>query len=395
MTTDPSARCAPTRSADESRQLSSSWRRDSAGLPIPAVVDTCLRVTRGTPFLLRELVEAVSEGGIAAARCRRRSVARFASGSTGCRSMPGSSRERWRFSSRADLLLAARLAGLDELEAADAADLLATAGILEPGRPLTFVHPIVRNGIYSELSSAERAQGHRRAAELLAEQPGASARVAQHLLVSEPAGDGWVVERLVEAARAAGKQGAPESQAVFLRRALAEPPPPGDQPALLLDLGMAEASAGLADWAEHLQAALDTAPNAAAAADAAMVLAHALSRAQRFAEAVEVLDRASRRRWTSPLGARARARGGRRRRRDERPCNRTLRRSPPPDVARPRRRRAPGAAGAAGGGRVHLRPDERARRGRRRACRPGAACRTDTLRRRGCSRGFRSRRGSR
>ena len=104
---------------------------------------------------------------------------------------------------------------------------------------------------------------------------------------------GWVVERLVEAARAAGKQGAPESQAVFLRRALAEPPPPGDQSALLLDLGMAEASAGLADWHEHLQAALDTAQNTAAAADAAMVLAHALSRAQSFAEAVEVLDRAS------------------------------------------------------------------------------------------------------
>ena len=38
---------------------------------------------------------------------------------------------------------------------------------------------------------------------------------------------------------------------------------------------------------------MDAAPDAAAAADAAMVLAHALSRAQRFAEAVEVLDRAA------------------------------------------------------------------------------------------------------
>jgi DNA-binding CsgD family transcriptional regulator/tetratricopeptide (TPR) repeat protein len=62
---------------------------------------------------------------------------------------------------------------------------------------------------------------------------------------------------------------------------------------LLLDLGMAEASAGLTGWHEHLQRAVDTAPNAALAADAAMVLAHALNRAQRFAEAVQVLDRAS------------------------------------------------------------------------------------------------------
>ena len=192
-----------------------------------------------------------------------------------------------------NLLQVARLAGLDELEAAAAADLLATAGILEPGRPLTFVHPIVRNGIYSELSSAERAQGHRRAAELLAEQPGASARVAQHLLVSEPAGDGWAVERLVEAARTAGKQGSPESEAVFLRRALAEPPPPADRAALLLDLGMAEASAGLADWAKHLEQAVDTAPNAEMAGVVALVLGLALSRAQRFGEAVTVLDRAA------------------------------------------------------------------------------------------------------
>src|SRR5262249_30600310 len=154
----------------------------------------------------------------------------------------------------------ARLAGLEELEAADAADLLATAGILEPGRPLTFVHPMVRDGIYSELSSAERARDHRRAAGLLAEQPGSSARVAQHLLVSEPAADAWVVERLLEAACAARKQGAPESAAVFLRRALAEPPPPDERSGLLLDLGMAEASAGLTGWPEHLQQAVAAAP---------------------------------------------------------------------------------------------------------------------------------------
>jgi DNA-binding CsgD family transcriptional regulator len=171
--------------------------------------------------------------------------------------------------------------------------LLTSAGILETGRPLTFIHPIVRSGIYSELSGAERAQGHRRAAQLLAEQPGAQERVARHLLVSEPAGDGWVVEQLVEAACAAGKQGAPESEAVFLRRALAEPPPPGDRFALLLDLGMAEASAGLADWPEHLQQAVDTAPNAEVAGGSALVLGLALSRAQRFGEAVAVLDRAA------------------------------------------------------------------------------------------------------
>ncbi|MGE5688927.1 MAG: LuxR C-terminal-related transcriptional regulator, partial [Pseudomonadota bacterium] len=72
-----------------------------------------------------------------------------------------------------------------------------------------------------------------------------------------------------------------------------EPPPPDRRWSLLLDLGMAEASIGHLDWAEHLRSAVETAPDAAAAGDAAMVLGLALSRAQRFTEAVGVLARAS------------------------------------------------------------------------------------------------------
>ena len=290
LTTDSSAdviRLAPLTRAAVVQLLEAELGR----APAPDVVDTCLRVTQGRPFLVRELVTALSEQGIGSGvetvgRSVRLRLARLPEHA-------GRLARVLAVLERSDLLQAARLAGLEELEAADAADLLATAGILEPGRPLTFVHPLVRDGIYSELPTAERAEGHRRAAELFAGQPGADARVAEHLLVSEISGDHWAVEQLVAAARAARKQGAPDSEAVFLRRALAEPPPPGDRSALLLDLGMAEASAGLAGWPEHLQQAVDTAPGAEAAAEAAMVLAHALSRAHRYPEAVEVLDRAS------------------------------------------------------------------------------------------------------
>ena len=259
--------------------------------PDPDVVDTSLRVTRGMPFLVRELAEALREGSSgrdveALGRSVHLRLFRLPE--------PAARLARaLAVLEQSDLLLAARLAGLEELEAAEAVDLLAAMGILEPGRPLTFVHPIVRDGIYSELSSAQRVQGHRRAAELLAEQPGAEARVAEHLLVSEPADDGWVVDRLVAAAREAGRQGAPESEVVFLRRALAEPAPAGDRAALLLDLGMAEASIGHADWQKHLRGAVDAAQDAEAAVSATMVLATGLSRVQRFGEAVEVLDRAS------------------------------------------------------------------------------------------------------
>jgi DNA-binding CsgD family transcriptional regulator len=273
-----------------------------AGVPDPVFVDACLRATRGTPFLLRVLVEALSEGRIAptaeAARHVERIGARTVSRSISLRlrRLPEHASRLARALAvleQSDLRQAARLAGLDEEEAARAADLLTTAGILESGRPLRFIHPIVRSGIYSDLTGAERAQGHRRAARLLSEQPGGNESVAKHLLISEPAADDWVSERLLEAARTAERNGAPESAAVFLRRALDEPPPPGDQWGLLLELGMAEASAGLAGWPEHLQRALEAAPDAAAAAEAAMVLGLALGRAQRYAEAVEVLDRAS------------------------------------------------------------------------------------------------------
>jgi DNA-binding CsgD family transcriptional regulator len=289
VTTDPSAeviRLAPLTRAAVAELLEA--RLSTA--PDPVVVDTCLRITRGRPFLVREFAESLSEGGTgSAARAVGRSVRlRLQRLPEHARRLAGA----LAILEQSDLRPAARLAGLEELEAAEAADLLTTAGILESGRPLTFVHPLVRDGIHSGLSSSGRTQGHRRAAELLADQPGNDARVAEHLLVSEPAGDPWVVAQLVVAARAARNQGAPESEAIFLRRALAEPPP-GDRSGLLLDLGMAEASAGLAGWREHLQQAVDAAPEPAAAAEASLVLAHALSGGQLFAEAVQVLDRAA------------------------------------------------------------------------------------------------------
>jgi DNA-binding CsgD family transcriptional regulator len=301
MTTDPSAeviRLPPLTSAAVAQLVESRLGR----VPDPVFVEACLAATRGMPFLMRELVEALSEGGIAPTAEAARHVEGIGAHTVGrsirlrLRRLPkhaGLLARAVAILEQTDLLQASRLAGLDDAEAADAAELLATAGILKSGRPLTFIHPIVRSGLYSDLTSAERAGGHRRAARLLAEQPGATGRVANHLLISEPTADAWVVERLVEAAHAATRNGAPESAAVFLRRAIDEPPPPADQSGLLLELGMAEASAGLAGWQEHLQLAVDAASDPAAAAGAARVLARALSQSQRYEEAIEVLDRAS------------------------------------------------------------------------------------------------------
>jgi DNA-binding CsgD family transcriptional regulator len=300
LTTDPSAdviRLPPLTRAAVSEVVESRL-----GAPDPIFVDACLRATRGTPFVLRELVDALSEEGLAPTAEAARHVERIGARTVGrsirlrLRRLPDEAERLARALAvleQSELLRAARLADLDEVEAAEAAESLVRAGIVEPGRPLRFVHPIVRSGLYAELSAAERSRGHHRAAQLLAEHAGEGQRVAEHLLTTEPAADAWVAERLVEAGRAAVRNGAPESAAVFLRRALREPPPADDQPGLLLELGAAEASAGLDGWPEHLQRAVDAAPDAAAAARAAAVLARALNRDQRYTEAVEVLDRAA------------------------------------------------------------------------------------------------------
>ena len=301
VTADPSAeviRLPPLTRAGVAQLVESRL----AGVPDPVFIDACLRSTRGMPFLVRELVDALSEGRIAPTAEAARHVERVGGRTVGrsirlrLRRLPENAGRLARALAvleQSDLLQASRLAELDESDAAAAAELLADVGILEPGRPLTFIHPIVRSGIYSDLTSAERARYHRRAAQLLAEQPGTNERVANHLLVSEPASDSWVIDRLLEAARAAVRNGAPESASVFLRRVLDEPPAPDDRSLLLLELGIAEASAGLDGWAEHLQGAVDAAPDAEAAARAARVLGRALNRSQRYEEAVEVLDRAA------------------------------------------------------------------------------------------------------
>ena len=307
LATDPSAELI--RIAPLTRTAVGEFLQSRLGAaPEPPFVDACLRATRGTPFLLRELVSALREDMVAPTVAAAEHVEEIGARTVG-RSIllrldrlpePAARLARaMAILERAELWQAARLAELPADEAADAADRLAAADILEPGRPLTFAHPIVRAGIYDALPSSHRARGHRHAAQLLAEDHGPTERVAEHLLSTDPMGDAWAVSRLVAAARGAAHSGAPETAAVYLRRALQEPPAAADRPGLELELGMAEASAGLSTWPARLQAALESATDDTARVAAALVLALALGRAQRSAQAVEVLDGAAARLATS------------------------------------------------------------------------------------------------
>jgi DNA-binding CsgD family transcriptional regulator len=81
---------------------------------------------------------------------------------------------------------------VDISTAATAADELAAAGIFEEGRPLRFVHPIVRAAAEGDLSPGERAGLHAAAARRLANEGASAHRIAAHLLANDPAGDDGV-----------------------------------------------------------------------------------------------------------------------------------------------------------------------------------------------------------
>ena len=119
--------------------------------------------------------------------------------------------------------------------------------MLEDARPLRFAHAIVRDAVAARLSAGVRSALHARAAEPPSARGASPDAVAGHLLATEPRGRRWVVEQLADAAGRALARGAPDEAAVRLRRALAEPPPSGEQLTLVLQLARAESLLGRPD----------------------------------------------------------------------------------------------------------------------------------------------------
>jgi DNA-binding CsgD family transcriptional regulator len=266
----------------------------------PTFAAACHEVTGGVPFLVRELLRAIAEAGIeptAAASSRVAGLApRAVSHSVVHRlsRLSASARALARAAAvlgEVDLRLAAGLAGLDPGTAATAADELAAAGILDEGRPLRFVHPIVRAAVEADLPPGERAGLHAAAAGCLADEGASPHRIAAHLLATDPAGDDRVVDSLLSAARTATANGAPDSAVAYLRRALAEPPSGRLRPDVLLELGFAESYAGDPQAAAHLQAALDIASAATAQVSITLALGRMLQIGGRNRESLEVFDR--------------------------------------------------------------------------------------------------------
>jgi DNA-binding CsgD family transcriptional regulator len=271
---------------------------------------SCWEATGGTPFLVRTLVEALRDEHITPVAASAASVQNVATATLDRWAMlrllrlgPNAIRLARAVAvlERAELDQVARLAGLAVPDAARAADLLVRAGVLDEA-PLGFAHPLLRRAVYRDIAINERAEAHGRAARLLAKAHDGPARVAEHLLATVPASDGWTVQQLRAAAREAAARGAPESAAPYLRRALSESSPPEVEGGMLLDLGLAEFSAGQLGWYDHLKEAVDAASGDATRIAAALLFANALRWQERTAEAIEVCDGVAARLHGNPEG---------------------------------------------------------------------------------------------
>lgn len=196
----------------------------------------CHAITSGNPLLVRELLrflgssdlrpDATAAASVTAAgpgALRRHLVARLRREPAEVRAVVSAVAV---LGDGTDLQWVARQAGLPVPTTAAAAERLVGHGIFEHDNPPAFVHAVVRDVMLSQLPLVERSAQHERAAGVLTEAGRSAEGIASHLLKTIPDSNPARVTALVAAANEAKAQGSPDNAAVYLRRALREPPPP-------------------------------------------------------------------------------------------------------------------------------------------------------------------------
>jgi DNA-binding CsgD family transcriptional regulator len=250
LTSQPSAvvlRPQPLSEAGVARMILARAKQE----PDAEFAAACHKATGGTPFLVSELISEIAERGIPPTLASVRdlsdmgpeTVARATLQRLG--QLPAAAADLARavavLGADGQLHRAARFAGIEPDAAIEAVDALVGMNILRPGRPLDFVHPIVRGAVYRGIPAGTRSAAHARAAEMLTTEGAEIDAIATHLLLAEPMARASTVEHLREAADQALARGAPESATTYLHRALDEDAADRQERArLVLQLGRAE-----------------------------------------------------------------------------------------------------------------------------------------------------------
>jgi DNA-binding CsgD family transcriptional regulator len=282
---------------------SSAIREWLGSEPDPEFASACHEASGGNPFLLTELVGALGADGIEPRADAAAKVEALGPDTVARALMLRLSRLPSEAAAVADAVAVLGVAGeirhvvaMTELApevVGEAADLLSDAHILSRSRPLTFIHPVVRQAIYRELRPSARARLHAGAAKAMLVERQQPASVAPHLLATQPANDEAVVDVLRAAAASAFEQGAADLAHTYLTRALAEPPPEGSLADVLAGLGLAEALGGraLEEACRHLEEAAEHTAEPAQRVGRVEVAAQARVYRGDMRGAVELLDR--------------------------------------------------------------------------------------------------------
>lgn len=249
-------------------------------------IAACHHTTGGNPLLLRQLLRALEAERVRPDASHADTVRAIGSRAVSSlvlmrfARMPEENRTVARavavLGDGASLPLVASMTDLTEDAAAAAIAALARSEVLRPDRPLGFVHPLVGDAVYNDLTVGERELAHDRAARVLAAAGAVPERIAAHLLLVPPRADLGVVRVLREAAERALDRGAAESAAGYLRRAVAEPPAEEDLPYVLMELGRIETMLNGESALGLLEEAYRTLDDPLAKAETAIMLARTL-----------------------------------------------------------------------------------------------------------------------
>lgn len=248
-----------------------------------AFVDDCLHATGGNPLFLLALLDEVSRrdldpapgavhdvGSALVARSIGRRLATLPPVATRyAEALAVLGNRRWP-------AVLQQMAAIDAATAQRSWSAMVDSGLLTTATDTGFVHPIVWASVRDGLAPSRRADLHAQSAALLRSAGATAEEIAAHVLRCPPGLIDFAVEPLRKAASSSWARGAPDVATTYLERALEEPLAATERQQVILALGSAEAAAGDVRAREHLTAAVELAPNAAARLAAAGALAKVL-----------------------------------------------------------------------------------------------------------------------
>jgi class 3 adenylate cyclase/DNA-binding CsgD family transcriptional regulator len=299
--TDPTA--LPLKPGPLTKRAAATLARELlAGEPEDAFLEAACSATGGNPLFLRALLETLAQEGAPPTAAMASHVHEIGpeavSRAVGLR-MSRLGPTAGRLASAiavlgvdAEIDQVAALAEIDRSEAHAAAAELARVDLVRVGRPLQFVHPVVRASVYEQIPHPSRPALHRHAADIVAATGGSPERIAAHFLLSEPADDPFVVATLRDAAARSLAQGVSDTAVSYLRRAVEEPPPRKERARVLFELGSAELRVDGRAASDHLREATELEQDPTARAEHALEYGRALWFTGDHVKALDVFTRA-------------------------------------------------------------------------------------------------------